>query len=340
MLKLSMRALSSQAGFSLLEMTIALAILGILGTFTLPMINEYRHHRAIRMTRDHQERVVKSLECYLVQHGRLPRPGNFPNERAGDVENNLENVIGIVPYYALGLPEAMSKDGYGHLMTYVAANDACEFPTQESYYGFCKAYQAQNNNLIEIKDSTNTKVVTDPEKMLQNLKADGSVDEEDPFAYEKNYIVFALISHGPDGSDKAGSPEEEENNKARFNQNKITLLARPYSINTQKLFRHQIVWGTQREMAGFCKNQKIISALKKFEQTFGDLKDFTETMEKSSDIFDKLKRLIPQTPPLSEPTEPNSAPLNSETSQTRNHEDIHNNFTPENMDVYNSPSNT
>ncbi|MGI4851576.1 MAG: type II secretion system protein [Janthinobacterium lividum] len=307
---------SSQAGFSLLEMTIVLGILGILSTFALPKISAYRHHRAFCATQDHQERVIKGLESYLVHHGYLPRPDNFsdtnseqfPQSGSSDSKDKSKNVIGAVPYDDLGLPESVTKDGYGNLMTYVVAHDACIQNNQkDGSLPFCKSYSMEENNLIKISDGKNNTDASDPKMLLKNVVKNEFQEEvqdksqgksirynEDNF-YDKNtenYITFAIISHGPEGPHHAGSPEEEKNNKAHFDQHKISLSIRPYSVNPTKLFRHQIVWGTQQEFAGFCKSQKIIKSFDRFHQTFAELKHFADTMEKSSDIFKKLEYLI------------------------------------------------
>ena len=339
--------ISSQAGFSLLEMTIALGVLGILGTFALPLLSEHRHQRAIRMTREHQDYIVKSLEAYLVQHQLLPRPINFPKNRLdklshdelSDLTNPSENVIGIVPYYVLGIPETVTKDGYGHYMTYIVANDACERKVCEKVYPFCEPYSTDKNNLIEILDDKNITVLTDSERILKNITRAAGLEGKDTSSYEKNYIVFALLSHGPDGPDKAESPEEEINNQANFKNYKISLYKKPYSINPNKLFRHQIVWGTQREFAGFCKTEKITSAFEKFNKTFEELKNFADVMEKSSDIYHKLEKLLlvttGQTSDSTKPStslrinNPNHIRSRIPSENPTNHEHSERSYTPE-----------
>ena len=300
---------SSQAGFSLLELTIALSILGILGTLALPFATQYRHQRAMRATKDHQDRIIKSLECYLVQNNCLPHPEALPsNETKAPATTNTRptatpeifshDLVGIVPYYKLGLPEAVAKDGYGHFMTYVVAADACSFGTHTQDYrmgtddyalpGFCGQYDCDKDNIIEIWDEKNNSVLKQNDiKMAAILSKTYNVPLHR--AASKDCIVFALISHGADGAGKAGSPEEAINNQAQFKQHKIVLRTQPHAINPNRLFRHRLVWGTKQAFAGFCKAEKMMLASKNLNKTVQELEKLTQTIKDSADVMNKIK---------------------------------------------------
>ena len=53
---------SSSAGFSLLEMTIVLAIMGVLGGFALPFLTHQVEQARHKKTREHQKEVIEALD--------------------------------------------------------------------------------------------------------------------------------------------------------------------------------------------------------------------------------------------------------------------------------------
>ncbi len=255
--------LSSENGFSLLETTIVLGVMGILGTLALPLLSQYRERQALQITQEHQKRVIEALESYLLHHHLLPSPAD-PGETsdhfaAGSSNPNMLQKRGIVPYRTLGLPEKMAKDGYGHYMTYAVADDACQSEiSNHKVPNFCGLY---TRNRIEIQDQSKESVLKSSD-------------------YNSNNIAFVLISHGPQGlRGPYASPESVEkiNNEAVYENNKIIFVTHPYSTHPDNSFRHHIQWGTQQEFGGLCKTEKINQTIEQAsERLKGVLKPFQE----------------------------------------------------------------
>src|SRR5690554_5522186 len=111
-------------GFSLVEMAVVIAIMGILMTFGIKLATSYQNKGAFSATADRQKEIKDTLTAYLGQHGRLPCPANTPVP--GNVINGEEvksggycaNKRGLVPFATLGLPQSAVVDGWGRFFTY------------------------------------------------------------------------------------------------------------------------------------------------------------------------------------------------------------------------------
>ena len=107
MLKKTIRA------FALLEVAIALSILGLIAYMGMPLINRLQSWQHTHATTDHQEQIMQALSAYVLANSRLPCAAENASGQAKDGIN-----IGFVPYQTLGIPENIAKDGQHHWMTY------------------------------------------------------------------------------------------------------------------------------------------------------------------------------------------------------------------------------
>lgn len=140
---------NGQGGFSLAEVAIALAIIGVLMAGTLMLVDSMRESRLTYDTQRKMSVIADALSIYAQTHNRLPCPADpvhqdvtdgtttqamtFGDERkltgaaaadinrAGNCFDNNTNSHGIVPYRALGLPEQYARDSWGRYFTYVVS---------------------------------------------------------------------------------------------------------------------------------------------------------------------------------------------------------------------------
>ena len=104
--------------FALLEVAIALSILGVVAYMGMPLLGKLQHWQQVKVTNAHQEKIVESLAGYVLMNKRLPCPALSANGEAQAVCTN-DTKAGFVPYKTLGIDEKTAKDGNHHWMTYV-----------------------------------------------------------------------------------------------------------------------------------------------------------------------------------------------------------------------------
>ncbi|MDR1910508.1 MAG: type II secretion system GspH family protein [Holosporales bacterium] len=98
-------------GFSLLEVAIALMVLGVLSTVLLESTLIIQKRMQMHTTQERMEMILASLAAYTLRHSRLPAP----DKSAVQDENAY---IGTVPYEELGLAPYMVRDGWNQPIIY------------------------------------------------------------------------------------------------------------------------------------------------------------------------------------------------------------------------------
>ncbi len=104
--------------FALLEIAIALSVLGVIAYMTMPLLNKMQQWQQVRVTNAHQEKILESLAGYVLANKRLPCPALTSNGEA-QTTCNTDTKAGLVPYKTLGIDEKTAKDGNYHWITYV-----------------------------------------------------------------------------------------------------------------------------------------------------------------------------------------------------------------------------
>ena len=105
--------LRNNRGFVLIELSIALAIFGVLVNSAMTMARSYIQWAKSQKTIDHQKTVITALQQHMAMYGLLPRPEGI------DQVKSPWAWWGIPPYRQLGLPAHVAKDGHGRWMVYV-----------------------------------------------------------------------------------------------------------------------------------------------------------------------------------------------------------------------------
>ncbi|MBI2234879.1 MAG: type II secretion system protein [Micavibrio aeruginosavorus] len=153
------RRRSGESGFTLVEMAIALSILGIMVAAILQLHARAKEQNQIDLTYRNMNKVLSALSSYVESTGRLPCPADpgrgdelfgwewgvtqasiasgrpVPDQNPGDPLDNptceswgapgatggVPRNVGIVPFLTLDLDPADVRDGWGRYMTYAVS---------------------------------------------------------------------------------------------------------------------------------------------------------------------------------------------------------------------------
>ena len=165
-------------GFSLLELSIVLIILGILGSLSLPLLTAQIQRAALVKTRSHQEYLLGAIAAYVEKNKRFPCPaipqGIGAEYGVSQLHCRGQRAKGIVPFKTLGISEVYSQDGFKRLITYVVEPELAKVDT---------TLQNESGGYITL------------------LREDGGAVLAPPLVTDRNpnSIALLLISHGESG---------------------------------------------------------------------------------------------------------------------------------------------
>jgi prepilin-type N-terminal cleavage/methylation domain-containing protein len=239
----------SQGGFTLLELTIVLAIVGLLAVGTLKAASALRENAGISETSKRLDTLVMALQTFLMKNNRLPCPAD-PNidTNLGD-ENcpsnpSVEILRGVIPSRTLGLSGGRLTDAWDRQFTYVVVLGA-------------------------IKKDSFTSNLWPPTFILK--------DEQGRSLNEKNKGIVVIISHGANGSGAYttsgirldGPPDTAANERENLNDNSIFVQA-AYSTHEENPFDDQVLVLTEDQIVQPLANQGALQT--KHAQTLEKLK--------------------------------------------------------------------
>lgn len=110
-------------GFSLIEMAVVIAIMGILMTFGIRLATSFQNKGAFSATAERQKQIKDVLTAFLAREGRLPCPAD-PAAMTGVADCDPTKNPGLIPFQTLGIPKSSAMDGWDRYFTYVVWNDA------------------------------------------------------------------------------------------------------------------------------------------------------------------------------------------------------------------------
>jgi prepilin-type N-terminal cleavage/methylation domain-containing protein len=136
----------SKSGFTLIEMAITVAILGLVAAAAVKIIKPLQDIRKTDVTLAHLKVVDKALQLYVIRNGCLPCPADgsqassvttpigavnyslagvayagSPGYISGCTSSACQATARTVPWIALGLSEDDASDGWGDRIRYVVA---------------------------------------------------------------------------------------------------------------------------------------------------------------------------------------------------------------------------
>ncbi|MDR2459121.1 MAG: prepilin-type N-terminal cleavage/methylation domain-containing protein [Holosporales bacterium] len=104
-------------GFSLIEVSISLLILGIISSVVMTQLNIFNKVHTNQKTHNNIDFVVKAIAAYCMSNDdRLPFPST-----SGDVgiqNESMKDTFGCIPFKTLGIMEKFSKNGNGKKLLY------------------------------------------------------------------------------------------------------------------------------------------------------------------------------------------------------------------------------
>lgn len=117
-------------GFSLVELSIVVLIIGIVLTMGIGAMNASRENQAYATTAQKQNAIKEALIGYIRRNNRLPCPdtdftapdGVENRTTANDPTTACSARFGILPYVTLGLARDMTRDGWDNFFSYHVSN--------------------------------------------------------------------------------------------------------------------------------------------------------------------------------------------------------------------------
>lgn len=263
-------------GFSLIELSIVLVIMGTLAGLGLPLLTTGMMHHKVQTTHNHQNQVTIALAAYVLQHHKLPLPADpaAPDKQIKNLSAG-RSIEGIIPYRVLGLREEVAKDGFKNWMTYVVSSSYFLEGKKEDA-DVNQYHRPQRQIKIEMNDDEKKEAPRPPQQVEKHpldsfcnpkkgAKAiDLNLQTETGHSVldnEKTSIAFILISHGPQGSgaycvngtrDRYPTlhPLEAENTN-----DDLKFITRPLVFDGEQAFTHRVAWETAHNlMAIHAKN--------------------------------------------------------------------------------------
>ncbi|MDR1488140.1 MAG: prepilin-type N-terminal cleavage/methylation domain-containing protein [Holosporales bacterium] len=134
-------------GFSLIEVSISLLIVGIISTICVSQLSSYLSIERLRKTESHCDIVVNSIGAYAKIKGTLPSATNIDSS----------NGFGIVPFETLGIMEKFVKDGYGNWFLYKTNPDFNKTTSSNKTLGISGFKGITNDMVAFIIKSVNPK---------------------------------------------------------------------------------------------------------------------------------------------------------------------------------------
>jgi type II secretory pathway pseudopilin PulG len=226
-------------GFSLLEIAIALGIIGIIGAMSLPMINSLYKQKKDHQTEQNLNQVTQALAAYVLAHKHLPCPANpqADPDNAGLSEDN--RVIGLVPYRTLGLSETVAKNGYRYWLTYAVPLELTDKNIRH----------LMTENVGEEPTSIFCEI-SHPMAFLTVINEAGQPVL--PADIQNDLIAFVLVSHGSKGE---GAFDDQGRRRPTFDRDKMINAAddfnfvdRPISLSKENFFDDTVRWVTRNNL--------------------------------------------------------------------------------------------
>lgn len=121
------KAQRKNRGFTLIEMSIVLLIVGLVIVITYPALRVTRQSYQIATTQEHLQSLMRATAAFVQSNGCLPCPtkatastaafGRVRGDTTASLCGTCSQEEGLVPFVSLGVPASMAKDGWGRWIT-------------------------------------------------------------------------------------------------------------------------------------------------------------------------------------------------------------------------------
>lgn len=140
------RAMHNQRGFTLVEMALALLVLGFFVGSVISFIELDDDKRALQLTQERQKTVAVAISDFANRFGYVPCAAafnvgsdEFGVQATGANCNDAAERMGMVPFRTLGIPMENVYDGYGNLMTYIVFQTALDAQSNNTIHQNCRS---------------------------------------------------------------------------------------------------------------------------------------------------------------------------------------------------------
>ncbi|MDC0349298.1 type II secretion system GspH family protein [Alphaproteobacteria bacterium] len=246
-MKQSLKIFRGEKGFALIEIAIALIVMGLVLGAGIPSFLHYLKWQKIQETKEKQEKILYSLAGFVLQNGFVPLPA-APYEKGENFGlsrkslNTPLDMRGLIPFKTLGLPESYSKDGFKRYFTYIGGGVQKEGGNLSAHSSFCQTHPVYPLKVDERQPS-------------------GSLSKRSDALASKSPVVLILMSHGESGY---GSYRRSEGNikqalkshrksldKQQNASQDLRVVNRGPSVKPQDFFDDIIVWVTRENLMAF-----------------------------------------------------------------------------------------
>jgi len=162
-----------EAGFSLVELSVVLVIMGVLLGLSLPLLSSQSQRAANVRTDAHRARLEEAIKSYWAHTNTLPCPSPPQAQGISPKSCGGGNAVGVIPYKTLGIPEKTAKDGHRRYFTYAVESKLTKPPVDGDHS------KTMGGSVIVLDD-----------------KGKNVIDSKD----KSNYVVYVMISHGESGA--------------------------------------------------------------------------------------------------------------------------------------------
>ncbi|MFZ4540572.1 MAG: type II secretion system protein [Rickettsiales bacterium] len=198
----------ARSGFSLIELSVVVAILGVVATLGLEVASTFVKRNAVNDTRARLQTVDQAIADFFKVYGRLPCPAVINAIAPSAATYGLEDCSlliagttigggvrgGAVPYRTLNLPMSASLDGFNNRIWYhVTANltAAGGSSTVANRFASIPPLLATQQGIGGIEVRTGVQSILCTAGNCQKIA--------DPAAATPSGAAYILISAGPDG---------------------------------------------------------------------------------------------------------------------------------------------
>lgn len=241
------RFFKNKDGFALVEVSIALIVMGVVMGVGLPSFLHYLKWQKIKETQEKKEKILYSLSSFVLQNGYvpLPAPPEAPAESFGLSRAEItqkSDMRGLVPFKTLGLSEHFAKDGFGRYFTYLGGAPEKADPDVGNKASFCRTLP---RHVLRVSER----------------RVDGALSDRPAGAEAHDPTVVILMSHGESGhgayQGTAGNvrrlrmPQNYGADKYFNSSDKLHLVSRGHSRKKGDMFDDMIVWVTRHNLMAF-----------------------------------------------------------------------------------------
>jgi prepilin-type N-terminal cleavage/methylation domain-containing protein len=120
-------------GFSLIEVSVSLLILGIISSISITQFAMFNKVYSLQKTHSNIDYIVKSIAAYCIANDfELPFPSQM-SKNIGMQDRDMQNSFGVVPFKSIGIMEKFAKNGTGKWLLYKMNPYFCKKAPSESY---------------------------------------------------------------------------------------------------------------------------------------------------------------------------------------------------------------